>query len=79
MPNERIPRCNTLNRSPPRVASAGNLLNLGEGEQQWHAAPDPVIRDQTPMRVQPLLQNAMHYTPQDVDQPIDRPPMIAMD
>uniref|UniRef100_A0A915J6S4 Uncharacterized protein n=1 Tax=Romanomermis culicivorax TaxID=13658 RepID=A0A915J6S4_ROMCU len=79
MPNERIQRGNTLHRSPPIVGSAANLLNLGDGDQQWHAAPNQVIPDQTPMRVQPLQQNAMHFTPQDADVTIDRPPGIAID
>uniref|UniRef100_A0A915J543 Uncharacterized protein n=1 Tax=Romanomermis culicivorax TaxID=13658 RepID=A0A915J543_ROMCU len=79
MPNERIARGNTLHRSPARVASAGNLLNLGDRNQQRHAAPDPVIPDQTPARVQPLQQQAMHFTPQDAGVPLDHLPTIAMD
>uniref|UniRef100_A0A915KZX2 Uncharacterized protein n=1 Tax=Romanomermis culicivorax TaxID=13658 RepID=A0A915KZX2_ROMCU len=74
-----IPRGNTLHRSPPRVSSAGNLLNLGDREQQQHAALDPVIPDQTPLRVQPLQQQAMHFTPQDVGVPLDCRRTIAMD
>uniref|UniRef100_A0A915HU21 Uncharacterized protein n=1 Tax=Romanomermis culicivorax TaxID=13658 RepID=A0A915HU21_ROMCU len=79
MPNERILRGNTLHRSPPRVASAGNLLNLGGKEQQQHAALDPVIPEQTPVRVQPLQQQAMQFTPQDAGVPIDHPPAIALE
>uniref|UniRef100_A0A915I5I2 Uncharacterized protein n=1 Tax=Romanomermis culicivorax TaxID=13658 RepID=A0A915I5I2_ROMCU len=79
MPNERIPRGNTLNRSPTRVVSVGNVVHLGDGDQQCHAAPDPVIPDQTPARVQPLQQQAMQFTPQDVGVPVVCPPMIAME
>uniref|UniRef100_A0A915HXZ1 Uncharacterized protein n=1 Tax=Romanomermis culicivorax TaxID=13658 RepID=A0A915HXZ1_ROMCU len=79
MPNERRPRGNTLHRSPPRVGSAGNLVNLGDRDQQRHAALDPVIPDQTPGRVQPLQQLAMHFTPQDAGVPLDHLPTIAMD
>uniref|UniRef100_A0A915IBZ8 Uncharacterized protein n=1 Tax=Romanomermis culicivorax TaxID=13658 RepID=A0A915IBZ8_ROMCU len=77
--NERIPRGNTLDRSPPRGMSAGNLVNLGEGGQQGHAALGLVIPDQTPVRFQPLQQNAMHFTPQDAGVPIEHPPAIAID
>uniref|UniRef100_A0A915K2Q0 Uncharacterized protein n=1 Tax=Romanomermis culicivorax TaxID=13658 RepID=A0A915K2Q0_ROMCU len=65
--------------SPPRVASAGNLDNLGDGDQQQHAALDPVIPDQTPARVQSLQQQAMHFTPQDAGMPLDHPPAIAIE
>uniref|UniRef100_A0A915IFA6 Uncharacterized protein n=1 Tax=Romanomermis culicivorax TaxID=13658 RepID=A0A915IFA6_ROMCU len=78
MPNEKILRGNTLHRSPPRVASAGNLLNLGDGDQQQHAARDPVILDQTPVRVQPLKQQPMHITPRDAGVPIDNQLVIAI-
>uniref|UniRef100_A0A915HFI7 Uncharacterized protein n=1 Tax=Romanomermis culicivorax TaxID=13658 RepID=A0A915HFI7_ROMCU len=64
---------------PNKVASAGNLLSLGDRDQQWHAVPDPMIPDQTPARVQPLQPNSMHFTPQDVGIPLDRPPAIAID
>uniref|UniRef100_A0A915JDR4 Uncharacterized protein n=1 Tax=Romanomermis culicivorax TaxID=13658 RepID=A0A915JDR4_ROMCU len=79
MPNRRIPRGKTLNRSLPRAASAEKLVNLGEGDQQHHAAPNPVILDQTPARVQPLQQQAMDFTPQDAGVSVVHPPTIALD
>uniref|UniRef100_A0A915IMJ7 Uncharacterized protein n=1 Tax=Romanomermis culicivorax TaxID=13658 RepID=A0A915IMJ7_ROMCU len=53
-------------------------LALTDGEQQQHAALDPVIPDQTPARVQPLQQQAMHFMHQDAGVPIDRSPMISI-
>uniref|UniRef100_A0A915I3A5 Uncharacterized protein n=1 Tax=Romanomermis culicivorax TaxID=13658 RepID=A0A915I3A5_ROMCU len=59
--------------------TAQNLVNLGERDQQHHTAPDPVNPDQTPARVQPMQQQAMHFMPQDSGVPIVHPPTIALD
>uniref|UniRef100_A0A915KVB2 Uncharacterized protein n=1 Tax=Romanomermis culicivorax TaxID=13658 RepID=A0A915KVB2_ROMCU len=63
MLNERIPRGNTLNRSPPRVGSAGNLVNLGDEDQQHHAAPDSSLNsDMDPIITAAFDQREMPTT-----------------
>uniref|UniRef100_A0A915HIK3 Uncharacterized protein n=1 Tax=Romanomermis culicivorax TaxID=13658 RepID=A0A915HIK3_ROMCU len=69
----------TINNNDSSVVSAGNSVNLGDEGQQRHADPDPVIPDQTPARMQPLQQQAMHFTPRVAGVLIVWLPIIAME